>query len=131
RALDALANAAASLPIATCVALPGSVAVVPEVQLDRAGVADAAHYRHPAATMQRTVELMPMNHEHPLVVCRLMHQVRHAFDRTEQHPHQLAVVFVVIAGKKYDPAPASPPRPDFLDHRGLIRRPAPSRSHAP
>src|SRR5215472_16197188 len=107
------------------------VAVIPEIYFERARVADTAHHRKPAITVNRTVELMAVNHQHAAVVGGAMQEKRMTFDRAEKHPDQLAVMLIVIAGNKDDPGTAPPPRPDFLDHRGLIRRPAPPGTHVP
>src|SRR6516164_8829635 len=107
------------------------VAVIPKIYLERARVADTAHHRKPTIAMNRTVELMAVNHQHAAVVGSAMEEKRMTFDRAEQHPNQLAVMLIMIAGNEDDPGTAPAPRPDLLNHRGLIGCPAPPGTHVP
>src|SRR6516164_9252989 len=76
------------------------VAVIPEIYFERARVADTAHHRKPSITVNRTVELVAVNHQHAAVVGGAMQEKRMTFDRAEKHSDQLAVMLIMIARNK-------------------------------
>ena len=108
-----------------------AVAIVPAVDAHRGQIGLVTHPQEPAIRIERAVELMAVDHEHPASFGGLMNQFAQNGYRANKRLNQVGAELVMIAGQKHDASAASMPRRYLFDHRGLRRAPVPRRAEHP
>src|SRR5216683_8153449 len=98
-----------------------ALAVVPAVDAHRGQIGLVTHPQEPAIRVERSVELMAVNHEHPAPIGRLMNQFAQNGYRANKGLNQVGTELVMVAGQKHDPRATLTPRRYLFDHRGLRR----------